>query len=221
MRESYAIRVCDDHRRSKIAPALSLTIAGLLLCLPASICQAQGSATSVRPILFVPALCGVGSDWSTLQGTIASDLVAGNPTLYSTPQLQYSLYYDGNTVRTWPDRGVFLSEGIPASTRFFSMTFFAEGALQTNSGVSKIDSSVVTGVSILNKADELAHVLQAITELTTVKDVIVVAHSMGGLVTRAYLQGLGSPYVAFCNDGDQYKSCSPGTTQIGRASCRE
>ncbi len=69
----------------------------------------------------------------------------------------------------------------------------------------------MSGVSILNKADELARVIQAITELTHVKDVVVVAHSMGGLDGRAYLENLAVPYSeAVCTDqsSPQYVACS-------------
>jgi len=65
---------------------------------------------------------------------------------------------------------------------------------------------------VFNKADELAQVIQAIANLTHIQDVIVVAHSMGGLVTRAYLQGFAVQSLTQCTDGgvDGYTSCLGG-----------
>ena len=201
--------VSGHNPAGKLIGPRPLAISTLVLLLSVSVCQAQGTATAGRPILFVHGICSEASDWTTIQTTIMTDLSASYPALYGGPQVPYTLYYDGTTVRTWPDGNIFLSRGIPANTRFFSINFYAQGSFGTDSA----GAIAVAGVSVVNKADELAHVVQAITELTLVKDVIVVGHSMGGLVTRAYLQGLGSPYIAFCNDSDGYESCSPGTTK--------
>jgi triacylglycerol esterase/lipase EstA (alpha/beta hydrolase family) len=66
---------------------------------------------------------------------------------------------------------------------------------------------VVANISIITKAFELSQVIQAITTLTFVKDVIIVAHSMGALDTRAYMEGLGSTYDGPCN---AYPCYDPG-----------
>jgi hypothetical protein len=56
-------------------------------------------------------------------------------------------------------------------------------------------------VSILNKADEIANVLREITKVTQIKDVIVIAHSMGGLVGRAYLENMASSLNCYDYNG--------------------
>jgi triacylglycerol esterase/lipase EstA (alpha/beta hydrolase family) len=72
---------------------------------------------------------------------------------------------------------------------------------QSYSNFSAPDPVQVAGISVLNKADEVAQVLRAITTLTHVKDVIVVSHSMGGLDARAYMQNKAVPLSgARCTD---------------------
>ncbi|MFZ1007509.1 MAG: hypothetical protein WAN65_11765, partial [Candidatus Sulfotelmatobacter sp.] len=98
--------------------------------------------------------------------------------------------------------GVYFTTGDPATTqglvpsavtpdaRFFSVAFYDPVG-------GNFDPEGVALVSNLNKANELANIIQAITEITHIKDVIVVAHSMGGLVTRAYLENLASPGACY------------------------
>ena len=75
----------------------------------------------------------------------------------------------------------------PKEARFFAIKFSSTvGAGQSSS--ANFDKVRVAGVSILNKADELAQVIAFITQLTGVKDVVVIGYSMGGLVARAYMQ---------------------------------
>ena len=169
-----------------------------LAMLFASICHAQTPETG-RPILFVHGFCSDASDWNVLEDQVIDYLTASGST--DAPQYPnktpYVLYYDGNAVREYPGgvdpRSVPPSDPryIPQSARFFSINFFAPGAF----GSGPINGNAVAEVSILNKADELASVIHAITELTHTKDVIVVGHSLGGLVARTYMQKLGTiPY---------------------------
>ena len=43
--------------------------------------------------------------------------------------------------------------------------------------------------------------IEAITKLTHVMDVIVIAHSQGGLVARSYIEGFAVPWSNLCQDG--------------------
>jgi len=99
------------------------------------------------------------------------------------------VYYDGDyisnhmtSMKRWPSGNDFYT--IPSTARFFSLVLF-DGA-SYNGLFSSPDTTTVAGISILNKGDEVAQAIRAITTLTHVKDVIVVTHSMGGLDARAY-----------------------------------
>jgi uncharacterized protein (TIGR03437 family) len=159
----------------------------VLLLLAASFGQAQPSVG--RAILFVHGFCDTAISWASLETSVITYVTSLQPSLYSNP-VPWTVYYDSNsqTVKAWPNGQDFLST-VPSSTRFFSIDFFDP----SSTDFSSINSNSVAEVSILNKADELAHVVQAITTLTLVKDVIVVAHSQGGLDARAYIENLAIP----------------------------
>lgn len=153
----------------------------------------------VRPILFVHGFLEDSSAWgsgssSGLRGQIITDL-SSNPEYSNTSN--YDLYLSDS------DRMVHISTGssasssdpiaagnIPCNARFFSIRFIGWSGLSTD-----FDPDSVAGVSIITKAYELSEVIQAITAATYVKDVILVAHSMGALDSRAYMEGMGSTYV--------------------------
>jgi hypothetical protein len=155
-------------------------------------------ATATRPILFVPGIWEGATDWGTplvgLRESVISQLSSTPGYLNST---FYNLYFDGANVRlaqapigdpfTDP---VASSVNVPCDARNFAISFYG----WTASGEA-FDPSMVANVSILTKAYELSQVLKAIAALTYVQDAIVVAHSMGALDTRAYVEGLGSTYA--------------------------
>lgn len=181
---------------------------------------------AVRPILFVPGINESSDAWGTetrwtnpgspgVRDHVMSDLeqLPG----YHNP-LNYDLYYDGNVVRYSQSPSASAADpiasnlNIPCNARFFSIRFFG-----WSSGLSNaFDGHTVANVSIVTKAYELSQVLQFITSLTYVQDVVVVAHSMGALDSRAYMEGLGSskaPCTAIpCNIAS---SPLPYTGEIG------
>ena len=55
------------------------------------------------------------------------------------------------------------------------------------------DPTFVTSRPIYQKGNELAKIIWRIKEITNAPRVIVIAHSMGGLDARSYLEGLASP----------------------------
>ena len=176
----------------------------------------SGSTASSRPPHPLrPRLVRRSGDWASLQGSIASDLHSLSPALYPdiTP---LTLYYDGNRVKIWPTLDDFLLSQTPSTRRCFSIEF-------NNPALGPLsDPTSVAQVSILNKADELARGIGAITAVTQVKDVIVVAHSQGGLVTRAYIENQAVPLLTACSDLDNYASCTVSfrqacMTQPGRS----
>jgi hypothetical protein len=110
---------------------------------------------------------------------------------YSNTGGNTDLYYDGLNVRislgqtaTGADP-VASTALIPCNARFFSIRFFS-----WYSGPA-FDPGAVSTISVATKAYELSQVIKLITSVTYVKDVIVLAHSLGALDTRAYMEGLG------------------------------
>ena len=189
----------------------AICVALLLAAVPAG---AQTSLPS-RPILFVYGYCGTTDSWSALRTDLATRLNGDFPTLYpladssnyQDPTNYYEVYYDGTTVHFGRNGLPVVETTIPAWARFFSMDFF-----DPDSGT--FSPSLVQQVSILNKAEELAQVLREINRVTQISDVIVIAHSMGGLVTRAYLENMAS--VLSCYD---YKGGSGGSPDYANGLC--
>ena len=169
-----------------------------------SLAQAPPQA---RPILFVHGICSDANDWSSLTPQVINYIKTLPGSLYAGSNgAPWRLYYDqsSKTVKQWPS-GAGLSS-IPPTARFFAITFADPTSL---SSPSSFNPTNTMEVSIINKADEVARVIQAITSITLVKDVILVGHSMGGLDSRAYLENLARPATsASCTDTDNYSSCS-------------
>ncbi len=191
------------------------TLIGGALSVPVSQAQAPQKG---RPILFVHGFCDDASSWGTLRDNVISYVQGKAPSLYGAQNgidpTKYTVYYDGQSVKLWPSGNDLLTSTVTSAARFFSINFYDPSSIENPSGFSTINHQRVAAVSNLNKADELANVIQAITALTHVKDVIVIAHSMGGLNTRAYLENLGAPSLNICNS--DYSSCTPGTTHYAQ-----
>lgn len=169
-----------------------------------------------RPILFVHGICDNANSFSSLQSGVIDKISIAEPEAYPDAFI-YTLYYDpssGNVL--WFDNGTGNPVSlIPSKARFFAIEFYAPGAFGADGSVN---AAGVADVSILNKADELAHVIEAITTLTTVKDVILIGHSMGGLDARAYMENFAISSAVQCTDaGAQPYSCitSPTTLYTG------
>jgi len=155
------------------------------------------SPQSGPPILFVHGFCSTADDWNTLEEQVIGymSVTSSQDAPLYTDKTPYTLYYDGSAVRQYPGGADLTSKPIPATARFFAIDFYAPGAFGSGAD-GPIDTSAVAQVPIVNKADELAHVIQAITVQSGTPAVIVVAHSMGGLVARAYMQGLAATAYA-------------------------
>ncbi|MGO9449788.1 MAG: esterase/lipase family protein [Candidatus Binataceae bacterium] len=179
-------------------------IATIPLLLACSLARAQPPAVG-RPILYVPGVCDVAASAVSLQASVINYVTRLQPSLYTNPA-PWTVYYDGKSVKTWPNGEDFTST-VPSSARFFAIDFFDP----SSANFASINRGNVARVSIFNKADELAHVIQAITSLTHVKDVVVVAHSQGGLAARAYIENLAvhaGPSGGTCSDRDAYACLS-------------
>ncbi|MBZ5490686.1 MAG: choice-of-anchor D domain-containing protein [Acidobacteriia bacterium] len=174
-----------------------LSLLGLGIFLHTGLAEAQQNPPNPasRPILFVYGFCGdaTGDAWNNLYSwdNLYNSLIGRlDPTLYPHADPKYVPY------RAWYDAGadqVFFQQGVtpvpealvPYDARFFIMTFYDP----VNKTFNIAD---VANISILNKAYELSRVIKRITAITHIKDVIVIAHSQGGLVARAYMENLAS-----------------------------
>jgi len=173
--------------------------------------------TPTRPILFVHGFYGSSTDWGGgndygtggIKGSVIASLSSKSG---YTNTSTYVLYFNGSNVlislgNPATDPVVSNISGnagyVPCDARFFSIRFYGWAGPAV-----AFDPQVVATVSIITKAYELSEVIKAITGLTFSKDVIVAAHSMGAVDTRAYIEQLGSTYDGPCNAYPCYEAGS-------------
>lgn len=190
---------------------LALMILALLLSVLPT--HAQNFPPS-RPILFVHGWCGSPSDWAPLFSSLFQTLPGS---MYPNHTVYYVLYDSvANTIHFWyenpPITGTstnfipIAENAIQPDARFFVIELFDPNLLS-------IDPVNVTKISILNKAFEISQVLKHITAITQIPRVNILAHSMGGLDSRAYVEGMASPgacYDYFNNIPKYSAACNPG-----------
>jgi len=153
----------------------SVTIsAGSTVCTPTK----SGTITignDAPPVIFAYGYCGDTTTWNTM----VSNLRNINGSRYAGQRVD--LYYDGQ-VRVYGTN----SAVIPAAT-MYGIAYFDRFA-PTGTG---FDASHVTNLAIESLADQLSHVIAAVRTATHASRVDLVTHSMGGLVGRAYVEGVG------------------------------
>ena len=181
-----------------------------LVCFFALLGISQAQAPSSLPILFAHGFCGSAFDFQQLIGPLYQQLP---PNLYPSSTVYYVFYDSTKQTTTFllDSDGVLVPvdpSSIPSSTRFFSIMFYDPVS-------HSADPSDVAKISILNKAYELSQVIKQIIAITKTKAVIVVAHSMGGLDARAYVENFASPgpcysYGATVPDYT-LPTCAPGS----------
>jgi PKD repeat protein len=152
------------------------------------------AAAAFPPVLFVHGFCSDASTWNSMITTLQHT----NPTRYNGLVGREDLYYDGTYVRDRNDE----ARSYPANQNTVSVL----GSLQHSmvytitfydaTNLTFSDTSVAQ-LDIRDLAGQLAKVIEAIRSVNSVPQVDLVAHSLGGLVSRAYLEGLattsGSP----------------------------
>jgi pimeloyl-ACP methyl ester carboxylesterase len=172
-----------------------------------------------RPILFVHGWCGSPYDWAPFFGPLTQTFPAA---LY-TNQTVYLVQYNSvsNTFTYWtettPSAGAstalvpIAESAIPATARFFVLQLYDPNPSSTD----RTSSINVAKISILNKAYEIAQVVNHIASITQVPQVNILAHSMGGLDARAYAEGMAS--AGACYDYSSgvpdytASTCTPGS----------
>ena len=147
---------------------------------------AQAPAAQLYPVLFVHGLCSSSDTWTVM----TSALAAANPARYGTAATRLTA-------------GQAFS-GTDASRKLFTIDFLGP--------TGGTDPGQVAQVSIASKAGELKSVINEIKRITGQPKVIVVGHSLGGLVARWYIQrGAGTtPY-----EGDVAALATIDTPNLG------
>lgn len=181
----------------------------LLFGIAAGAAIAGAASPPSRPILFVHGFCGSDQDFTPLLQPLNAKL---NPAQYPSAAL-YTVEYNArsNATAFFTPGGVAVEEtAIPSNTRFFSIAFYDPVGDST-------DPAGVSNISILNKAYEISQAIQRITAITHIKDVIVVAHSMGGLDARAYIENMASAGACYDYQGNApnyaANTCQPGAAE--------
>jgi pimeloyl-ACP methyl ester carboxylesterase len=138
-----------------------------LIGIMALLLWAAPAAAAELPVLFVHGFCSSADTWAeTLPQLSERRYGADVPRVYESA-------IGKAAVRT----------SISAAAKTFRIDFsdLANG----------FDLLAIANVPTVRKAGELKVVIDAIKRFTGAPQVIVVAHSLGGLATRAYIQGLG------------------------------
>lgn len=164
--------------------------------------SAQAQVAPPYPVIFVH---GLNSSAATFQSMIGSldptgDLTGGRLLAWETPSGPLSCSWTDSWANppspSWtPVSGV----GIPARKRYFA-----------------IDFSNSYDLTLSAQGRELKQVIDCVKEITLTTKVMLVAHSMGGLAARAYLQGIAnnaSGSVSY--GGDVAKLITFGTPHQG------
>jgi len=147
-----------------------LALAALVIVLQPLRPAAQAPASDLYPILFVHGFCSSSDTWSVM----TTALTTANPGRFGTTVTRLSA-------------GVVVP-GTDATRKIFTIDFRGAGGTA--------DPRDAAQVPIATKAVELKQVINEIKRITGRPKVIVVGHSLGGLVARWYMQrGAGTtPY---------------------------
>ncbi|MFZ1008625.1 MAG: hypothetical protein WAN65_17425, partial [Candidatus Sulfotelmatobacter sp.] len=185
----------------------------MLLAISAIFASPMGFAQNPKsqPILFVHGYCGSAFDFQPLLTPLYQQLPSN---LYPNQTVYYVSYNSSSNVVSFYilANGLLVpvnESSIPSTARFFSIIFYDPVSNST-------DSADVVKISVLNKANELSEVINQITIITKAKNVILVAHSMGGLDARAYIENMASAGACYDyqNNVPDYGliSCVPGSS---------
>jgi pimeloyl-ACP methyl ester carboxylesterase len=178
----------------KIKATVALGLLSFSLVKPLS---AQAGVEFGIPVLFVHGFCDGPIGFSHAETAVKTSLQGTYPKDYpklSSPE-EYVAFYDGTDVRFQvPGSTVFTPrEKVNQGTRFFLIDFNdGTGAGETYQQIDN-NSTQVAQISIFKKAQELAHIVWTIKSITGAPRVMIVGHSMGGLVPRAYIENLSIP----------------------------
>ncbi len=131
--------------------------------------QVGSASASEYPVLFIHGFCSNSGTWDGMFDNLSRRR-------FGDKLIQAYAAADGKVyARNGP---------LPTELRSFAIDFYDPGG-QT------FDKVAVANISISDKVRQLKTVIDGIKGATGAPKVVVVAHSMGGLVARAYVQGWG------------------------------
>lgn len=147
-----------------------------------------------RPVIFLPGLCDNRTLWDYYEG-----------------QLGHLSRYRGRTDMYFNGVDVLYSRNDP-SARFFVADFSYDPTTRA------FDASRAANIPIFQKAAALKAMIDLVKSRTGSVDVLLLSHSMGGLIGRAYIEGLarpsqGAPAIPF--GGDVAALFTVGTPNLG------
>ncbi len=188
-----------NRQASKVSTRTSrgviLFFLALLACVTLS--PAQSSNPIGLPVIFVHGICDTPDSFVPAERDLMTYLGKQYPALYKNT-IDFVAFYNGTSVGFQTPQGelpsgspnpVYSGSEIDPDARFFLVAL--DDPSQTN--YENFDPNVVADIHIYAKGNELAQIIWQIKTLTGAPRVIVVAHSMGGLDIRAYIEGLASP----------------------------
>ncbi len=131
------------------------------------------------PVLLVHGFCSSSGTWSGMVAALQPSTRFGNGVtkLFASQGIVFQTDTGGVSRQVFPTSD--------PTKRLFAMDFF-------NDQVFSFDGDWVNDTGIDHKGAELSAVIKEVARIAGAEKVIVVAHSLGGLATRSYLQGLAS-----------------------------
>lgn len=199
-----SLRLFPSYRASQSRGIVAVLFSGFLVCAGALVSatpiNAQTPSQIGLPVIFVHGICGNADDFLPIEENIKQSLHSHYPTLYPLATQptsdEYVVFYDGSQVRFQLPQSEVTSgdlnspvETVASTTRFFLVALDDPD----QSLYQYFDPSITADIPIYTKGNELAQIIWKIKTMTGAPRVIVVAHSMGGLDARAYIENLASP----------------------------
>lgn len=195
---------------SRIQRALYRAVAAFLVCLGVVVSgtvpsSAQTANQVALPVIFVHGFCDSANSIVPLEQDIKSLLHENSPGLYGNTDEYVAFYDDTNVWFQKPTTSLTASDPILSvqylkkydpGARFFDVALYDS----THSDYRYFNPLETAAVPVYEKGNELAHIIWAVKQVTGAPRVIVVAHSLGGLDARSYIEGLATPTDYASND---------------------
>lgn len=168
----------------------------LLLCtITTTPLLAQPNSPIAPVIIFVHGWCGTADGWSDFEKSVSEQLYEQFPKLYPSPEarLSYAAFYSNKVyfqrILPTPD---YAGDSIDPSARFIRVAFVPDD--YAGPDYTEFSEQGVAEISIVSKALELAKIIEAVRKQTNIRPVILVTHSMGGVVARAFLEDVNAVF---------------------------
>ena len=141
--------------------------ASVLLALALFFAARPAAAASELPVVFIHGFCSSASTWDATLPQLSTRRFGDNA----------GVYYESAT-----GQAALMTSATPGSKTFLINFSDLSGGF---------DARAVADVPVTRKAGELKVLIDHIKSTTGASGVILVGHSLGGLVARSYIQGIG------------------------------